>query len=78
MKNNQQGDFFKLFNLLGNADKKAKQDAANQMMSGLNADESKKLGEILNDKSKIDAILNSSAAKEIIKKINGNNNGQHK
>ncbi len=77
MKNNQQGDFSKLFNLLGSKDQKAKQEAANQMLSSLNADESKQLGDILSDKSKIDAILNSSAAKQILNKINGNN-GQHK
>ena len=78
MKNNQQGDFFRLFDLLGSADKNAKQQAANQMMSGLNSDESKQLGDILSDKSKIDAILSSPAAKQILNKINGNANGQHK
>ncbi len=78
MKNNQQGDLCGLFSLLGSADKSAKQNAAKQMMSGLNSEENKQLGEILNDKSKIDAILNSSAAKQIINKINGNRNGQHK
>ncbi len=78
MKNNQQGDFLKIFDLLGSADKNAKQQAANNMMSGLNSDESKQLGDILSDKSKIDAILNSSAARQILNKINGNTNGQHK
>ncbi len=78
MKNNQQNDFFKLFSLLGSSDKEAKQNAANQMMSGLNKDESNELNNILKDRNKIDAILNSTAAQQILKKINGNGNGQHK
>ncbi len=78
MKNNQQNDFFKFLNLLGGSDKHAKQNAANQMISGLNKNESEELNNILKDKNKIESILNSSAAQQIIKKINGNGNGQHK
>lgn len=78
MKNNQQNDFSKLFELLSGSDQQAKKEAANSMISNLNQEDNNKLTEILNDRSKIDSILNSPAAKQILNKIKSNDNGQHK
>lgn len=78
MKNNQQSDFSKLFELLSSSDKNAKQEAANSMMSSLSSDDNNRLTEILKDKNKIDSILNSPAAQQILDKIKSNSNGQHK
>lgn len=78
MKNNQQNDFSKLFELLSGSDQKAKNEAASSMMSSLNQEDNNKLAEILKDKNKIDSILNSPAAKQILSKIKSNDNGQHK
>ncbi len=78
MKNNDQFDFSKILGSLKNADKQTRQTTAENMISGLNSEESKQLKEILSDKSKIDAILKSSTVQQIINKINGNNDGKLK
>lgn len=78
MKNNKQFDLSAFMNLLKNSDNNTKIQTADKMRSGLNNDEQAELDRILNDRSKIDAILNSSAARQIIEKINGKNDGKLK
>ncbi len=78
MKNNKQFDLSAFMNLLKNSDNNTKMQTADKMRSGLNNDEQAELNKILNDRSKIDAILNSSAARQIIEKINGKNDGKLK
>lgn len=78
MKNNKQFDLSAFMNLLKNSDNNTKMQTADKMRSGLNNDEQAELNRILNDRSKIDAILNSSAARQIIEKINGKNDGKLK
>lgn len=78
MKNNKQFDLSAFMNLLKNSDNNTKMQTADKMRSELNNDEQAELNRILNDRSKIDAILNSSAARQIIEKINGKNDGKLK
>lgn len=78
MKNNKQFDLSAFMNLLKNSDNNTKMQTADKMRSELNYDEQAELERILNDRSKIDAILNSSAARQIIEKINGKNDGKLK
>ncbi len=78
MKNNKQFDLSAFMNLLKNADNNAKMQTADKIRSGLNNAEQAELDKILNDRSKINAILNSSAARQIIEKINGKNDGKLK
>lgn len=78
MKNNKQFDLSAFMNLLKNSDNNTKMQTADKMRAGLNNDEQAELDRILNDRSKIDAILNSSAARQIIEKINGKNDGKLK
>lgn len=78
MKNNKQFDLSAFMNLLKNSDNNTKMQTADKMRSELNYDEQAELDRILNDRSKIDAILNSSAARQIIEKINGKNDGKLK
>lgn len=78
MKNNKQFDLSAFMNLLKNSDNNTKMQTADKMRSVLNNDEQAELDKILNDRSKIDAILNSSAARQIIEKINGKNDGKLK
>lgn len=78
MKNNQINDFTKIFQILSSGDNNAKKNTANQMVSGMNSNEKKELNDILNNKEKLDAILNSPAVRQILNKINTGNNGQHK
>lgn len=72
MTNNQQGDFSSLLNNLKTA--QDRQQTANNLMSSMSAEDNRKLFEILGDKEKLSAILNSPAAQAIMQKING----QHK
>ncbi|MCQ2485409.1 MAG: hypothetical protein MJ168_08760 [Clostridia bacterium] len=72
MTNNQQGDFSSILNNLKTA--QDRQQTANNLMSSMSAEDNKKLFEILGDKEKLSAILNSPAAQAIMQKING----QHK
>ena len=78
MKNNKQFDLSAFMNLLKNSDNNTKMQTADKMKSGLNNDEQAELDRILSDRSKIDAILNSSAARQIIEKLNGKNDGKLK
>ena len=72
MTNNQQGDFSSILNNLKTA--QDRQQTANNLMSSMSAEDNRRLFEILGDKEKLSAILNSPAAQAIMQKING----QHK
>ncbi|MBR0349028.1 MAG: hypothetical protein IIX16_05245 [Clostridia bacterium] len=78
MRNNKQFDLSAFMNLMKNADNTEKKQTADKIRSGLNNNEQAELDKILADRSKIDAILNSSAARQIIEKINGKNDGKLK
>lgn len=78
MKNDRQFDFSSILKLIGSSDSIKKQNAVEKIKSGLSADENKELNSILNDKSKINAILNSEAAKKIMNRLNSDNNGKLK
>ena len=78
MKNERQFDFSSVLKFLGNADNSQKQSVAEKMKENLSKEENNELDSILKDKRKIDAILNSDAAKKIIDKLNSGNDGKHK
>ncbi len=78
MRNNKQFDLSAFMSLLKNSDNNTKMQTASKIRSELNNDEQAELDRILNDRSKIDAILNSSAARQIIEKLNGKNDGKLK
>ena len=78
MRNNKQFDLSAFMNLMKNADNTEKKQTADKIISGLNNNEQAELDKILADRSKIDEILNSSAARQIIEKINGKNDGKLK
>lgn len=77
MKNGQQFDFSALMKMLGSKGASSNQQRADELMKGLDESQSRQLNEILGDKSKIDALLNSPAAQKIIESINRDKNGQH-
>lgn len=69
MANNQQGDFSSILNELNT--QQNRQQTANNLMSSMSAEDSKKLFEILGDREKLSTILNSPAAQAIMQKLNG-------
>ncbi len=75
MKNNQPMDFSKISEILSSGDDSTRKKAAEKMMSGLNREENRELKEIMNDKEKINLILNSPAVKQIMEKLKNNKNG---
>lgn len=75
MKNNQSLDFSKLSEIISSGDGNARKQAAEKMMSGLNSSENRELNEIMNDKEKINLILNSPAVKQIMDKLKKGKNG---
>ena len=78
MKNDRPFDFSSILKLLGSSDSSQKQNTAEKLKSNLSAEENKELDSILKDKSKIDAILNSEAAKKILNRLSSDNDGKHK
>lgn len=78
MKNERQFDFSSIMKILGSSDSARKQSIAEEMKNGLSEKENNELDTILKDKKKIDAILNSDAAKKIISKLNYGNDGKLK
>lgn len=68
MFNNQKKDFSSVMNGI-NQNNKA--DVAQNIMANMSADDNKQLFDILNDKEKLAAVLNSPAAQAIMKKLNG-------
>ena len=77
MKNNMQPDFSALMNILGKSDKASHQEQAKRLIDTLDETQHRQLNDILQDKNKIDALLKSSAAQQIINKLKSGNNGQH-
>lgn len=69
MTNNQPKDFSSFLSGLNSSE--SRQQAAKNIMSNMSAEENQKLFEVLGDKEKLSAILNSPAAKNIISKLNG-------
>ena len=69
MTNNQPKDFSSFLSGLNSSE--SRQQAAKNIMSNMSAEENKKLFEVLGDKEKLNAILNSPAAQNIISKLNG-------
>ena len=63
--------------MLGRADKASQQEQAKNLINTLDETQHRQLNEILQDKNKIDALLKSSAAQQIINKLKLNGNGQH-
>lgn len=72
---NQPSDF--LFNLSSKSEKEQKKTAEN-MMSGMSAEQAAKVRNILSDKEKMREILSSPQAQQLMKMLKGNGNGQHK
>ena len=65
MQNNQQNGFSAFLN--GTAEK----PDAKKIMQSLDAEEQRKVFEILGDREKLSALLDSPAAQAIMKKLNG-------
>lgn len=55
----------------------SKQELGEYIKSKLNAEQGRKLDEILGDENKLNEILNSPKAKELLKRIKGEDDGQH-
>ncbi|MDO4847321.1 MAG: hypothetical protein Q3968_04220 [Clostridiaceae bacterium] len=55
----------------------SKQELGEYIKTKLNAEQGRKLDEILGDENKLNEILNSPKAKELLKKIKGEDDGQH-
>lgn len=77
MKNNMQPDFSALMNILRKSDKASQQEQAKRLIDTLDETQHRQLNDILQDKNKIEALLKSSAAQQIINKLKSGNNGQH-
>lgn len=56
-------------------DKNDAKSKADKLISGLSSEEKTELQGILDDKSRINEILNSPAARKIMEKLNGEKNG---
>ena len=55
----------------------SKQELGEYIKSKLNAEQGRKLDEILGDEKKLNEIMNSPKAKELLKRIKGEDDGQH-
>lgn len=55
--------------------KKSKKEAQDYLMSQLNDDQTKKLNEVLSDRSALEKMLSSKEAKEILKRFSEGKNG---
>ena len=84
MGNNMNLDRQKLLNAIFNASaskinknavERAKSGDISALSASLDAGSRKKLAEALNDRDKMRSILNSDAAKELMKKFSGDKNG---
>lgn len=72
MTNNKQEDFSSILNKMNSSAER--QHTAEKIMANMSAEENKRLFDILGDRDKLSAVLNSPAAQTIMQKING----QHK
>ena len=55
----------------------SKQELGEYIKTKLNAEQGRKLDEILGDENKLNEIMNSPKARELLKKIKGEDDGQH-
>lgn len=69
MENNQPENSSDIFRNLDSSE--ARRETARKIMSDMSAEDNRKLFEILGDKEKLNALLNSPAAQAIISKLNG-------
>jgi hypothetical protein len=75
MENKQNNNFKNILNAFSSSDKEERKNIARQLMQNLNNEESNTLNEILSDKSKLQQIISSDAAHDLIERINKNKNG---
>lgn len=75
MENKQNNNFKNILNAFLSSDKEERKNIARQLMQKLNNEESNTLNEIMSDKSKLQQIINSDAAHDLIERINKNKNG---
>lgn len=75
MENKQNNNFKNFLNAFSSSDKEERKNIARQLMQKLNNEESNTLNEIMSDKSKLQQIINSDAAHDLIERINKNKNG---
>jgi hypothetical protein len=77
MENKKFNGFAEILSQLQNSDKSEQKETANNILSHLDSQDAKQINDFMKDKEKVDALLNSPAAQQIINKLNGKNNGQH-
>ena len=77
MENKKFNGFAEILSQLQNSDKSEQKKTANNILSHLDSQDAKQINDFMKDKEKVDALLNSPAAQQIINKLNGKNNGQH-
>ena len=70
-------DLSKLISLFSQNNINSNRQNAEKIVNGLDSEKRSELNSILNNRDKVNEILNSPAAKKIIDKLNGNGNGQH-
>ena len=75
MINNQNSNLSDIFKALSTADKDEKERLAKQMMQKLDKDDSRTLNEIMSDKNKLQQIISSDAARELMNKLSRHKNG---
>lgn len=68
-------DFLK--DLMSKSEAEQKKTAMN-ILSGMDSKQSDQIKNILSDQNKVKQILASPQAQQLMKKLKGNNNGQHK
>lgn len=66
-------NFDEIINAVKN--KKTKKEAENFLLSKLNSEQTKKLNEVLSDRSALEQMLNSKEAQDILKKFTEGKNG---
>lgn len=75
MINKQNGNTNDIFKAFATTDKQEKEKIANQMLNKLNSEESRMVNEIMSDKDKLMQIINSDAAKNLLRKLNKHKDG---
>ena len=75
MENKQNNNFKNILNAFSSSDKEERKNIARQLMQKLNNEESNTLNEIMSDISKLQQIIDSDAAHDLIERINENKNG---
>ena len=72
---NQSTDFLSDF---ASKSENEKKKAASDLLSGMTSEQTAKIKNILNDEEKVKQILSTPQAQQLMKKLRGNSNGQHK